>query len=384
MPQTRNIFACANGCAAEIHVNESFSDLPRVTSDCRPFEKGGVVGYCPECGLIQKPASDAWLAEIERVYSEYGMFRQAEGAVEQAVFSGQGGVERTRSAQVLEKLAQEIDVRPRGKMLDVGCGGGAFLRAFSSFRDDWELYGHELSDDDMEGLRSIPRFQGLYTCPVDEIDGAFDLISLSHALEHFIDPVETLRTVASKLAPGGFIVVQVPDIAANAFDLSTVDHRLHFSVPTILRTAERSGIRHYRAWQGWVCKQITLVLSNDVYLGHSPPTTDGADMRMLDETVEQLHTYRDTLTSFAKGHSDIALFGVAVAATWLYALMPGGVRFFVDDDPARAGQTHLGLPIYATTEAPKESAIFVGLAPDRLAREIADRLNRNGINASSI
>ena len=49
------------------------------------------------------------------------------------------------------------------------------------------------------------------------------------------------------------------------------------------------------------------------------------------------------------------------------------VSFFVDEDPQRAGKTHLGMPIVLPRHAPPGSSIFVALA-DPLAATVSARL----------
>ena len=75
----RAALACANRCPKEIILHPGFGGLPRVTSDARPFRARGLVGHCPDCGLIQKPPTTAWQAETDEIYTRYGMFRQARG-----------------------------------------------------------------------------------------------------------------------------------------------------------------------------------------------------------------------------------------------------------------------------------------------------------------
>ena len=54
----------------------------------------------------------------------------------------------------------------------------------------------------------------------------FDLIILSHSLEHLIDPVKDLKLLSSKLSETGKIIVQIPDYQNNPYDLIVYDTQL--------------------------------------------------------------------------------------------------------------------------------------------------------------
>ena len=67
--------------------------------------------------------------------------------------------------------------------------------------------------------------------------------------------------------------------------------------------------------------------------------------------------------AISSGSANFGLFGSAIAATWLYQGMADRIRFFVDEDPQRAGRTHLGLPILAPDQVPADADVFVGVSP---------------------
>ena len=66
------------------------------------------------------------------------------------------------------------------------------------------------------------------------------------------------------------------------------------------------------------------------------------------------------------------IWGTAIAATWLYSVMNQEVDFFVDEDPNRIGQTHLGRPVYSPEQVPAESHVFIALTPE-IATKIVNR-----------
>ena len=140
-----NTFACdicGLGMAVEI---PAFREFHRVTSDCRPWPSGGRLGVCNDCGGVQKPADTVFLREIDDIYSNYAIYHQGKGA-EQAVFEQGSGLPVSRSSRLMETFRSHWDISKIGRMLDVGCGNGAMLRAFGHGAPAWTLAGTELHD----------------------------------------------------------------------------------------------------------------------------------------------------------------------------------------------------------------------------------------------
>ena len=131
-------------------------------------------------------------------------------------------------------------------MLDVGCGNGAMLRAFSQAAPGWSLAGTELSDKYRRLVEGIPGVESLYTCPPAEVPGQFDLVSMIHVLEHIPRPAAFLARLLPKLVPGGLLVVELPHHVANPFELLIADHCTHFAAATAAAVLERPGWKSSR------------------------------------------------------------------------------------------------------------------------------------------
>lgn len=124
----------------------------------------------------------------------------------------------TRQPEFLRTLKRMAAVRPPpGKLLDVGTATGEFLVAARAA--GWQVDGTEVSDSsvkiaaDKHGLRL---FHGeLQQAPFAE--HSFDVIHLSHVLEHVPSPQQTLRDIQRFLAPGGLLVISVPNEFENWF-----------------------------------------------------------------------------------------------------------------------------------------------------------------------
>ncbi len=104
--------------------------------------------------------------------------------------------------------------RPPGRLLDLGCGDGTVL--YLARRDGWEVQGVELFPEQTKLVRET---LGL---PVDTADigsyggqpASWDVVILTHVLEHLPDPVGALRKIRDLLTPGGAGVLEFPNIDA--------------------------------------------------------------------------------------------------------------------------------------------------------------------------
>lgn len=372
--------ACSVCGGLEIELLADFATLPRATSDCRPFPPGGSLGFCAVCRTVQKPATSYWRDETAQIYRAYAIFRQAANGSEQSVFDQTTGTYLRRSEALLKRLQEAYPLPQTGRAVDVGCGNGPTLRALAGMAPQWDLFGHDISDLEAESLASIPNFRKLFVGDVDAIEGTFDLISFCHSVEHIPSPVESLAALRSKLAPGGRLVVEVPDVRQNIYDLVVADHRSHFDALTLADAARRAGFAHVAVYDDWVFKELTLVAANEPVraIGASPVATR-LELGEVKAWVAWLAATLEHARRAAAGSKTFGLFGTAIAATWALGPLAQEVAFFVDEDTARVGQEFEGRPILAPDQVPAGATVFVPLVP-KVASAVARRLNELGVD----
>jgi SAM-dependent methyltransferase len=366
-------------CGGRLSALPEFATLVQVTSDCRPWRAGGTLASCESCGAVQKPATPAWLDEARAIYAEYAVYSQGGGA-EQSAFDPDSGANTARSNRIVEWLAQTGHLPATGTMLDVGCGNGAFLRAFSQQHPQWRMAGLELGEQNRAVIEAIPGVTQLYVGSIDQVAERFDLIVLIHALEHIPQPARYLELLASRLKPGGILLIEVPDLATSPFDILIADHTTHFTVDVLEQVVADAGFDPLAVRSGYVPKELSLIARHAPDAAARPrprPVLQPlSPSQPFGEPRDAAHTHIAWLHSMLGQTRDVTgvcgIFGTSISATWLAASLAGRASFFVDEDRNRIGRTHMDRPIYAPLNAPDDATIFVPLRTD-IASAIARR-----------
>jgi SAM-dependent methyltransferase len=158
------------------------------------------------------------------------------------------------------------------RLLDIGCGGGDFISTLAA--PGRTLFGVEPDPKAREvaTARGITVEAGTAEAvPPGIAARSFDLILMTHVLEHCADPAHALRNVRSLLAPGGGFYCEVPNCAALHFqtygeisEMLDVPRHVHFFTPRSLRRLmEQAGLevvaevhhgrtRHFSVgWRAW-------------------------------------------------------------------------------------------------------------------------------------
>lgn len=368
--------------AREVRPGQPWAGFPGVTSDVKPWPRMGVILCCTECGHVQKRLDATWRADANKIYADYVMYHLSGGS-EQVVFDAAGASPRT-SKLIAGMLGEGgVDLPETGTLLDVGCGGGAFLSAFHQARPGWRLSGQDHCAQRREEVLARPGVCGFHCGGLEAISGQYDAVSMIYVLEHMPDPVAELARVRALLKPGGALLVMVPDLAQSFFDFAVVDHCGHFFAETLVRAVDLAGFEVVALGGAWMAKEVGLVARPRAEGGLAGSTACGsgtdADRGLalasggLDWLAVALEQARAAARQCREQGRGFGLFGTAIAGTWLAQALETSVDFFVDEDAQRWGKVHLGVPILGPVDVPPSAEVFLGF-PQVMGKAIFERL----------
>ncbi len=229
-----------------------------------PLERDFPYVTCEECGLVRldpMPTED----EIPSFYpDDYGPHMGASkvkpdkwiNKMARRYYYGTDSVNRSGFMRFLFKLLSKRvmpTIRPprgQNRLLDIGCASGDQL---VKYRDlGWTVKGIEISPNACKIARGkgLEVHQGV-AYDAEYEPGSFDMIILSHVIEHVLEPDRFLRRCAEFLAPNGLLVLSTPCIRSLGFSLyrscwfplDAPRHLILFDLQTIRMLGEKAGLK---------------------------------------------------------------------------------------------------------------------------------------------
>jgi 2-polyprenyl-3-methyl-5-hydroxy-6-metoxy-1,4-benzoquinol methylase len=113
-----------------------------------------------------------------------------------------------------ELEVMRVPATERGRLLDYGCGSGAFLERMKLA--GWQAYGIEPDESAAARLSAregICVFSSIEDLLARDID-TFDVITLSHVIEHVPNPIATLASLRRLLRRSGRLIITTPNAAS--------------------------------------------------------------------------------------------------------------------------------------------------------------------------
>ena len=136
----------------------------------------------------------------------------------------------------------------KGKILDLGCGRGEMLNAFS--HGGFEVYGADLDSD----ARELCRPHRVEVCDFENEkitydDNYFDYIFSKSVIEHLNNPLLVSKEIYRMLKPGGKIILMTPSWQHTRWGPFYLDftHKTPFTIPSLKDLLLLSGFKEINA-----------------------------------------------------------------------------------------------------------------------------------------
>ena len=247
------------------------------------------------------------------------------------------GTDRQRLQSQLEFMADYVP--QAASVLEIGCATGELAAHIQARLPIGRYEAIELSP---AADVAEPRVTKLHRKPLVTVQGegalptgCFDLVIISHVLEHMRDIHREMKAMRLALKEDGILFVEVPNGAGNKglpFD-DNLAHLHFFSVNSLLHLLSIHGLSCLKATTG---ARLDARYSDSLRVLARP-------FRLPSLADKPLSRHPDLA-----GLAAIIVWGAGSLATEILAnfLDTDRILFFVDRDPAKQGKTCLGRPIH--------------------------------------
>ena len=210
------------------------SDHQDVFARVESFGYPLVYYQCGQCGLVFQSQEESQAADPEFYAATYRKIYQAH----EEPTAKDLWVQAQRSQHLMDELRRTGKGEIRN-MLDIGASAGVLLRAFQ------QAFGCPVTGvEPGEAYRSFAEQKGIRMFPsvgalIESKPERFDLVSMSHVLEHLSDPVGMLRLIRKELlSEDGLILLEVPNFYAHdSYELAHLACYTPHTLKEVLRQA---------------------------------------------------------------------------------------------------------------------------------------------------
>ena len=369
-----------------------------------------VIG-CRDCGLVFSDLATAQ-SDLDKVYEEHSKYADTtlfgggpdDGRELSHAMAPEAPWDLARLEATAAYLAERVTDRS-ARVLDAGCATGSLLGYLRrhGFTDLVGLDPSPLAVATATRAHPIVGVVGSFVTPPADL-GQFDLVVLTHVLEHLGDVRTAAASLSRLVRPGGVAFLEVPDasryaelLVAPFHDFNT-EHINHFSLTLLDRLASEHGFdavdlgtktvmcsaRHpYPAAYGLFRKRASM--GSPAAATDSGPTTRG--LELLQESKRYVEASRALLARIdvelrvrLRDVPSVAIWGAGQLTMKLLCdtvLAEKHIVAIVDGSPQKHGLVMAGHPVQAPEVlGDRDVTVVIGSMhhSDSIERAIAERL----------
>jgi len=324
-----NVSAINNTC--DICDGKNWLKLPDPAKSHSVTTSGKIIpqplgkSLCSECGFVQRNRF-MYLGHSEYYQEEYASYYERPGTEE---------YHRKRYQGLLKWMSKYLPETFKLKtVLDVGCGQGWMMDAFSSGYHDIDIRGIEPSKHNANIARRKGHTIIENKIEHSDINETFDLVYSNNVLQHVNDISGFFNDMKMRLNDRGAIIVTCPDGSRPSIDLLWSDHNHSFLPQHLVNLGRKLGFERVFVTQSEgnnpsIPPAQLLLMSNN-------PVFSEADFKeslipekeinhYYESKVEYLQSFRNLNKFLAKrisGYSKVYNFGASYWTSVIAAYCP--------------------------------------------------------------
>jgi SAM-dependent methyltransferase len=170
--------------------------------------------------------------------------------------------------------------RAADRILDVGCGRGQFVEVMNRFG-----YANATGIDPF--LNDRDERERVRRSDIRAVSGTYHLVLFNHSLEHMTGPEAAIGECARILAPGGLVLVQVPNVGSREFTRFKqhwcwLHAPYHFAIPSRNGIETMAGRCGFKVVDAICTSRADHYLYSDEYARDIPDCDPGSARRALE------------------------------------------------------------------------------------------------------
>lgn len=198
-------------------------------------------GICKNCGMVQQ---SSYYNEIflKKFYSEYYNFFYSHFKNPEERFHSQ-----YESAKKSYNYVKQFLHNKNSNILEIGCGAGGILKYYNNM--GYDTKGLDYDDDQLN--YGISQGLDLENLNKYSSQNKYDLVILSHVLEHMSEPEREIKKAKEFLKENGYLYIEVPSIHSiknlnynyNIKNFFHIAHYLHFSLNSFTNFMNKNRLK---------------------------------------------------------------------------------------------------------------------------------------------
>ena len=137
-------------------------------------------------------------------------------------------------------------IQNKKNILEIGAGQGQVMYWFE--KEGFSITGIEPDENNVKLINQKLNHGKCFVGTAEnfQIEEKFEIIWMSHVLEHLVNPVEFLKKIQRNLSSNGIFFIEVPNCENDSMlnsSITLLPHTLHFSKKSLINLVEKTGFK---------------------------------------------------------------------------------------------------------------------------------------------